>query len=618
MKKVFTFLAVLLCTVNLFGADIPNITSAQIQYWAGSGSNQAIFTVFFDEDADDDSKASGYSWGYKWEGSKTVQQMLQEINAADSRISFSGLNGANAFIDGIWYDGHNSSVNYIGWMYYCNNQMAAGISNQAIANGDYITFYSYMTMDSDLDTYPVSSVPDPNGTTPSEPRFKADQIQYWIGSGSNQAILIVNFCDNNVGLAYGYRFNGTPTINTMLVDINAADSRLTFSGLPGMLLNYSYNDGTHTYTESSPYPWVSLDEGMPSLNDAIANGSIVETGGDCAEVNWQTFNSVKFSTPVAAASNPNAPANYTVTAVSGWDGSAPYGTISPAGNTAVAAGGNVTYTFTANEGYHLGSVTLGASVDVTADVVNNAYTIQNVTADTTITALFINNPNNTITTDDIVYWIGQGDKKAILAVNWCTKSFAWGYKFNGDNVIVADVLAAIKAVDSRFDYAAASGWLSNITYQDNDYNLTLVGDYWMYNVNENGAMGIDNQSVANNDVIEFGDESCGRADDYWNYVWTAEITPVAELIDNATANANIDELINIYYSNNNINVKINGLQGDILLTITDISGKLIEKTAFEVNNAAEKQISTNNFAKGVYFITLQNKTALRTQKLIVY
>jgi hypothetical protein len=291
---------------------------------------------------------------------------------------------------------------------------------------------------------------------------------------------------------------------------------------------------------------------------------------------------------------------YTVTAVSGtsdeW-GTYKFGEISPEGDSTVVVGSNVTYTFTPNTGYHIGSVTLGASADITSQVVNNSFTIENIQSDTTITVLYAVDKNNTITGNDIQYWVGEGTNKVIVVVNWAEKSLAWGYKFDGANPFVVEVLDSIQSEDTRFDFVGTS-YLSDITYTDVTNNLAISPDYVMYNVNENPVwFGVDEQTVANGGIVEFGTYSSALSDNFWNNVWTASITPVS-----APTITGIPVI-----EASNISVYPNPFDSFIVLeaktdgnaVIYDLSGKLV----LQVNvYAGINRINTSALVKGVYVL----------------
>ena len=132
---------------------------------------------------------------------------------------------------------------------------------------------------------------------------------------------------------------------------------------------------------------------------------------------------------------------------------------------------------------------------------------------------------------NIRYWIGDGENEVVFIVNWNEPdtALAWGYRFNEESVTVENVMDAIAEADYRFDYEAASGWLSDIKFNDGVLDLSLAGLWWMFNVNGATAMDLyTNITVSDGDWIKWGDESCGILIDPENYfyVWTKEVAAV--------------------------------------------------------------------------------------------
>ena len=271
----------------------------------------------------------------------------------------------------------------------------------------------------------------------------AENIQFWVGSGSNEVVAAFFFCNNPaVGIAYGYRFNGTATILDMFNAIQTADPNFTFTISGGFFSTISYNDGT--------------------LSCSITGGMLMYTvSGNSA----------------SGASDPLANGDYFE--LCEWGG--------------------------------------GCTLPTT-----NIYYPVDPTAPTAVDA--------TIDPDDILYWVGEGSNDVVFIVNWCDTAIAmaWGVHFNGDSITVADILDTLWEYDDRFDFDASYGFVEDIMYWDGIYDLSLQGDYFMYNVNGGFAMGIESQYVHDGDYIKFGDEMCGVADADWNYTWTTPIVPVSD------------------------------------------------------------------------------------------
>ena len=270
----------------------------------------------------------------------------------------------------------------------------------------------------------------------------AENIQFWVGSGSNEVVAAFFFCNNPaVGIAYGYRFNGTATILDMFNAIQTADPNFTFTISGGFFSTIYYNDGT--------------------LSCSITGGMLMYTvSGNYA----------------SGASDPLANGDYFE--LCEWGG--------------------------------------GCTLPTT-----NIYYPVDPNAQTTVDA--------TISADNIIYWVGNGDNEVVFAVNWCTpeeEALAWGVRFTGESALVADIMHTIELYDARIHFEGA-GYVTNITFADGIHDNYTPSMYWMYNVNGVAAMlGIDQQTVEDGDIIKFGDSGCGIDDGNWNYAWTTPITPV--------------------------------------------------------------------------------------------
>lgn len=268
----------------------------------------------------------------------------------------------------------------------------------------------------------------------------ASNIQFWVGSGSNEVVAAFFFCNNPaVGIAYGYRFNGTATIVDMCNAIHAADPNFSFTTSGSFFNTITYNNGTLSCSITGGMMMYTVSGNYVSGNsDPLADGDYFEL----CEYGGCTLPTTNIYYPV----DPSAP----------------------------------------------------AAVDATIDA------------------------------DDILYWVGEGSNDVVFIVNWCDTAIAmaWGVHFNGDSITVADILDTIWEYDDRFTFDATGGFVNDIMYEDDVYNLSLQGSYFMYNVNGGFAMGIESQYVHDGDYIKFGDEMCGTADADWNYTWATPVVPV--------------------------------------------------------------------------------------------
>ena len=271
------------------------IAASDILYWVGTGSNQAILAVNWADTA--------LAWGYRFSGSATVADMMNDIAAADPRFSFSGT----GFLDDITFNDGTVSLagtpgNY--WGSTNNGMMDAGLG-QTLANGDLekwgdpaagvivdssewggVYYYTYAYP---MTIHPVS-VPDtttPVDTVVVEATIAASDILYWVGTGSNEAILAVNWADT--ALAWGYRFSGSATVADMMNDIAAADPRFSYSGT-GFLDDIFYIDTAAGMTDTLHITpgnyWGSTNNGISDMGmgQTLANGDLEKWADPAAGV----------------------------------------------------------------------------------------------------------------------------------------------------------------------------------------------------------------------------------------------------------------------------------------------------------------------------------------------
>lgn len=344
MKKVLFFI-VIFCSV-LMGAkaQYQDVTIApnRVKYWVGTGSNSAVFIVNW---CDPD---TALAWGYRFDGdSVLVSTMLTDIVAADARLGFSGT---VSWLSDLYYaegtDTFRISPDYVA--YNVSGGYADVADAQYFHSGDYVKFGGYSCslpgdsvwiedpyygnywMHASVWNTPIEPVEIP-GVPAEDATISASAIQYWVGTGSNQAVFIVDWCTAPNALAWGYRFNGeSVTVATMLTDIANADPRLTIAGTPSWLADLVFDNGEQVYSILPDYVVYNVNGGFADAADAqtVNAGDYVKFGGyGCAQMgssvwvedpsygDYWMYASV-WNTPVVAVTPPTGVANYEQTMLS--------------------------------------------------------------------------------------------------------------------------------------------------------------------------------------------------------------------------------------------------------------------------------------------------------------
>ena len=132
---------------------------------------------------------------------------------------------------------------------------------------------------------------------------------------------------------------------------------------------------------------------------------------------------------------------------------------------------------------------------------------------------------STIAADDLLFWVGQGSNRAIVAVNWADTCLAWGVHFAADSITVQQAMDIVARVDHRFAYTSSpSQWgevLSDIYfYTGADTMRITAGEMWNYNVDGVAAMlGFSTMHVGNGAFIKWGDPQVGAITAYETSEW---------------------------------------------------------------------------------------------------
>ena len=312
--------------------------------------------------------------------------------------------------------------------------------------------------------------------TPVDATIDTNDILYWVGTGSNRAVLIVNFGIPDTALAWGFRFNGTATVQQMTDSITVNDPRFWVVGLPSW-----YPQGDIFYV--------------------MDNNDTLSLSGTSAEV----------------------PFNY-------WEANI-NGATSFGGANEVLHDGDV---FKYGD---LASPTRVCVQDYGGYCGLSAWTKTPVPVPVPSTS---NGPEEaTIAASDILYWVGTGSNEVVFAVNWADTALAWGYRFDGDAVALSAVMDSIQSADPRFSYSLNSyGYLSDIRFVNGTDTLGVTPfNYFEHKTNGEYGMGLYSQ-LHDGDFAKWADPAAGTIVDstyfednggYWmyTYIYDMAISPVS-------------------------------------------------------------------------------------------
>lgn len=132
---------------------------------------------------------------------------------------------------------------------------------------------------------------------PVDATIAFEDINYWVGEGTDSAVLIVNYGVPDTAFAWGYLFNGTTTAQTMVAAIAAADPRFSVVGddpsVDGDLLFAIGVDDTLKLSPVDPnlgynFWWTNLNGVSAGAGAAstLHNGDVFKYGDLNSAIGW--------------------------------------------------------------------------------------------------------------------------------------------------------------------------------------------------------------------------------------------------------------------------------------------------------------------------------------------
>ena len=115
--------------------------------------------------------------------------------------------------------------------------------------------------------------------------FPASDIQFWVGTGSNSAVVVVAWDDASTptALAWGVRWNGTVSALDLIDSIQTHDSRFS-NGSSATAASITYSDGTVTLTSPTNYWCYTVNGQWATVGYTgyyMSDGDIMELSGTC-------------------------------------------------------------------------------------------------------------------------------------------------------------------------------------------------------------------------------------------------------------------------------------------------------------------------------------------------
>lgn len=260
MRKI-TFFFFLLFSTLAFAQFTPN----DVKYYVGTGTNTAYLVVDFKDGTDDRS----YAWGIRFDASNPINgtDMLELLSQEEPNFTYEQSGG---FLDQIAFNSHDS--------YEMENDYWSLWSS---LDGNSWSMSGWMSSDlEDGRWYGASygfgmAVPGPDAPITPIPAYSSLWLSHsyltnWIGSGSNESLVIIDFgTDTNEtpdSYVFGIKYNGTITAEQALDAIQTTFPSFTYNvqgnTIDGITLaNHNIsNSSSNLYTGTDLSNWTTVDD----------------------------------------------------------------------------------------------------------------------------------------------------------------------------------------------------------------------------------------------------------------------------------------------------------------------------------------------------------------------
>ena len=133
--------------------------------------------------------------------------------------------------------------------------------------------------------------------------------------------------------------------------------------------------------------------------------------------------------------------------------------------------------------------------------------------------------NATIATEDITFWVGEGNFDITFVINWPDTALAWGYHFSARSTNLQQVMNDIAAADPRLRFVEGGYGIEDILFIENGDTLRKAANsWWEHTLNGNMSAGLAQQLNAG-DFSRWADPTAGVVvdstyDTAWGGYWT--------------------------------------------------------------------------------------------------
>lgn len=253
MKNIYKTIKRAIIGIALVSSTVATAQSYDnVTSWVGTGSDSTIAVIDFLEN-----DSSTFTWGVRFDDTITGDQILDLIETSDT--SFKTVK--SQFLSSIEYKGFNSNKPFTYWGTWTksssNWESNTGIGDK-VGTSEFFGF-SFTDFSPALAPYSIS--------------FKG--VDFWVGSGKDSALAIVDYLENDAAYVWGIRFDDTIT-GSEILDLISWNDKDFFVNKGAFLSSIDYK--SHKSNKDKTYwgTWSKTDGDWflnAGLSEKISNGN---------------------------------------------------------------------------------------------------------------------------------------------------------------------------------------------------------------------------------------------------------------------------------------------------------------------------------------------------------
>jgi hypothetical protein len=233
--KIGVVLSVLFSAMNSFSQFTPQ----EIKYWVGSGADTAYLAVNFLDEYNQNS----HVWGYLYDGTKTIDDLIRDVHIADTNISITKETEIENVTMGYTIKDNSATSS---WNIFTSDLLITDWTEGLVLTDELVNSTVYgVAFNEDESLGGDNPTPLNSLVFMESPKYHDESIamvKYFVGQGDKTTVIIVDFKNPNYenSLAFGVNYNDGESLKDALDKLQEGYPEFTYDA-EGFLKNIAFD-----------------------------------------------------------------------------------------------------------------------------------------------------------------------------------------------------------------------------------------------------------------------------------------------------------------------------------------------------------------------------------------